>query len=115
MQLVVPQRPPDVNFMHPLTLSTKGPVITCAAQTASLKSSASAFSDQGHLFYIPALYVPPTRPFKGFGPGSLKQRMLTTVHRGPSAGSNRKLLELPVLSLHSGNRGLSALVSGLVV
>lgn len=65
--------------------------------------------------YIPVLYVPPTRPFKGFGPGSLKQRMLTTVHRGPSAGSNRKLLELPVLSLKSDNRGLSALVSGLVV
>lgn len=64
--------------------------------------------------YIPALYVPPTRPFKGFGPGSLKQRMLTTVHRGPSAGSNRKL-ELPVLSVKSDNRGLSALVSGLVV
>lgn len=115
MQLVVPQRPPDVNFMHPLTLSTKGPRHHVCSPNHLVKVFCICFLRARPFVYIPALYVPPTRPFKGFGPGSLKQRMLTTVRRGPSAGSNRKLLELPVLSVKSDNRGLSALVSGLVV
>lgn len=42
----------------------RAPVITCAAPTTSLKSSASAFSEQGHLFTF--------RPFTFLQRGHLK-------------------------------------------